>query len=102
MSDPSASQRVTIINEKGLHARASAKFAKLACTYVAKVEVSHDEVTASARSIMDLLMLTAHMGVEIEIVGKGEDAAEAVTALSSLVASGFGELDEDEPPAAKT
>ncbi len=95
MSPPPAVQSVTIINEKGLHARASAKFAKLACTYESKIKVSHENASANARSIMDLLMLTAHMGCEIEISGEGADAAKAVTALSSLVASGFGELSEE-------
>ncbi len=94
MSASGTTQRVTINNEKGLHARASAKLAKLAGTFEARLEVHHDGMSANACSIMDLLMLTAHLGCEIEINGVGVDADEAVTALSSLVASGFGELED--------
>lgn len=90
-----AAQRVTIVNEKGLHARASAKLAKLAGRYESTITVRHEAESASARSIMDLLMLVAHQGCEIELTAEGVDAAEAVTALGALVAEGFGELDED-------
>ena len=86
---------VTIVNKKGLHARASAKFAKLACTYDAKIEVSREGVAADARSIMDLLMLTAHIGSEIRIEGDGAEAEIAVDALVALVTSGFDENDDD-------
>ena len=55
----------------------------------------HDGQTASARSIMDLLLLAAHRGSEIELEADGPDAEAAVTALASLVAEGFGELAED-------
>ncbi|MEO1101059.1 MAG: HPr family phosphocarrier protein [Pseudomonadota bacterium] len=90
-----AAQRVVIVNQKGLHARASAKFAKLAAQYESKVSVSHEGVDAAANSIMDLLLLAAHRGCEIELHAEGPDAAQAVTALASLVADGFGELEED-------
>ena len=91
-ADTSATQRVTIVNRKGMHARASAKFAKLSSEYDAIIQVLHDGEIASSRSIMDLLMLVAAQGCEIEIRGTGQDAAKAVTALASLVADGFGEL----------
>ena len=90
---PTEIRHVTIVNQKGLHARASAKFARMASTYDATVEVSRDGVTADARSIMDLLMLTAHIGSEIKISGDGDDAREAVSALAALVSSGFDEED---------
>lgn len=90
---PDASARVTIVNRKGLHARASAKVAKLAAEYDAKVIVRHEGEMADARSIMDLLMLVAHMGCEIELTGSGPQANEAVEAITALVADGFGERD---------
>jgi len=88
-----SAQRVTIVNRKGLHARASNKFAKLAQSYDSEITVRHDEFEAKATEIMDLLMLVAHKGSEIEIEAVGDDAREAVTALASLVADGFGERD---------
>ncbi|MCI4645974.1 MAG: HPr family phosphocarrier protein [Hyphomonadaceae bacterium] len=90
--DP-ARQSVTIVNAKGLHARASAALSKLAGEFDARVTVHHRDVSADARSIMDLLMLVASKGCEIEITASGPQAVEAVTALASLVANGFGEGD---------
>lgn len=84
---------VRIINRKGLHARASAKLARLAGEYDAKVIIRHESEAADARSIMDLLMLVAHKGCEIEISGSGPEAAEAVEAIAALVSDGFGEND---------
>lgn len=92
-SPPDATARVTIVNRKGLHARASAKVAKLAAEYDAKVIVRHEGEAADARSIMDLLMLVAHTGCEIELTGNGPQAREAVDAITALVADGFGERD---------
>ncbi len=92
-SPPDATARVTIVNRKGLHARASAKVAKLASEYDAKVIVRHEGEAADARSIMDLLMLVAHTGCEIELAGSGPQASEAVEAIAALVADGFGERD---------
>lgn len=92
-SPPDATARVRIVNRKGLHARASAKVAKLASEYDAKVIVRHEGEAADARSIMDLLMLVAHTGCEIELAGNGPQASEAVEAIAALVADGFGERD---------
>lgn len=89
-----AVQRVTIVNRKGLHARASARFSQLAAKFDADVTVRHEGQSANARSIMDLLMLAAHMGCDVDLHAEGPEAAEAVTALASLVADGFGERGE--------
>jgi len=91
-----ARQSVTIVNRKGLHARASAKLSKLANEYESRVVVSHEGQEADARSIMDLLMLVAAQGCEVELAAKGPDAAEAVTAIASLIADGFGESGESD------
>ena len=84
---------VEIVNKRGLHARASAKFVKLAATFDAEVRVSRDGQTVDARSIMGLMMLAAAPGCCIDIVAEGAQAGEAVDALVELVAARF---DEDE------
>jgi len=88
-----AARTVEIVNKRGLHARASAKFVKLAATFDAEVRVSKDGQTVDARSIMGLMMLAAAPGCCIDIVAEGEQAGEAVDALAGLVAARF---DEDE------
>ncbi|MET4682134.1 HPr family phosphocarrier protein [Brevundimonas faecalis] len=90
MSDQ-AQATVNICNQRGLHARASAKFVKLASGYEAEIRVTRDGVTVDARSIMGLLMLGAGIGCNVDINAEGPDAAEAVEALSDLVARRFDE-----------
>ena len=82
---------VEIVNERGLHARASAKFVKLAGEFDAEVTVSRDGQTVDARSIMGLMMLAAGIGSTIEIAAEGAEAKAAVTALSDLVSARFDE-----------
>ncbi len=89
----SARATVDILNKKGLHARASAKFVKLAATFDAEVTVSKDGHTVDARSIMGLMMLAAGIGCCIDIEAQGLQAGDAVAALEALVANRF---DEDE------
>ena len=86
-----AARTVEIVNERGLHARASAKFAKLAAAFDAEVTVSRDGQTVDARSIMGLMMLAAGIGSEIEIAAQGAQAQAALEALSALVANRFDE-----------
>ena len=86
-----AARVLNIVNEKGLHARASAKFVKLASAYEAEVRVTRDGTTVDARSIMGLLMLGAGTGCDVTIEGEGPDAAEAVAALADLVNRKFDE-----------
>lgn len=86
-----AQKTVEIVNKRGLHARASAKFVRLAGTFDAEVMVSKDGHTVDARSIMGLMMLAAGPGCCIDIVAEGADAEEAVSALSDLVAARFEE-----------
>ena len=84
-------KRVQIVNQKGLHARASAKFAAMALTFDAEVTVTKDGVTVNGTSIMGLLMLGAPIGHSILISAKGPEAGKAVSSLESLVAGKFGE-----------
>ncbi len=86
-----AEATVEIINERGLHARASAKFVKLAGAFAAEVTVTRDDQTVDALSIMGLMMLAAGPGATIRITAEGEDADAAVAALSRLVATRFEE-----------
>lgn len=82
---------VEIVNERGLHARASAKFVRLAAGFDAEVKVSRDGSTVDARSIMGLMMLAAGPGSTIEITAEGAEAEQAVEALAELVANKFDE-----------
>ena len=86
-----AIRTVEICNERGLHARASAKFVKTAAGFEAEVTVSKDGHTVDARSIMGLMMLAAGPGAEIEIVAEGPDAEAVAKALEDLVSCRFDE-----------
>ena len=86
-----AARTVEIVNERGLHARASAKFVKLAGGFDAEVTVTRDGQTVDARSIMGLMMLAAGPGCHIEIAAEGAEAQDAVDALAELVAARFDE-----------
>ena len=85
------SRTVEIVNKRGLHARASAKFVKMASGFDAEVRVSKDGQTVDARSIMGLMMLAAGPGCCIDIEAEGEEAEAAVAALEELVAARFEE-----------
>jgi len=92
MTDP-ASRRVTIVNRRGLHARASARFVKCAEGFDCEVKVIKDGQSVGGTSIMGLMTLAAATGSTIELQADGRDAAAALDALSSLVETGFGEED---------
>ena len=85
------SRTVEIVNTRGLHARASAKFVKMASWFEAEVRVSKDGQTVDARSIMGLMMLAAGPGCCIVIEAEGAEAEAAVAALETLVAARFDE-----------
>lgn len=82
---------LNICNTRGLHARASAKFVKLASSFESEIHVTRDGVTVDARSIMGLLMLGAGIGCSIDVSAEGPDAEEAMEALNDLVARKFDE-----------
>lgn len=84
-------RRLKIVNEKGLHARASAKLVELVEDHEASAEVSKDGMAASGDSIMGLLMLAASKGTEIEVKTSGPDAERLALAIEALVADRFGE-----------
>ena len=82
---------LSIINEKGLHARASAKLVEVVEGFDASAEISKDGLTASGDSIMGLLMLAASKGTSIDVETSGPDAEALAQALEALVADRFGE-----------
>lgn len=90
-SATSARATANICNTRGLHARASAKFVKLASTFDAEVHVTRDGVTVNALSIMGLLMLGAGNGCTIDISAEGAEAESAVAGLVDLVDRKFDE-----------
>jgi phosphocarrier protein HPr len=82
---------LTIVNEKGLHARASAKLVELVEGFDAEAEVTKDGMTVTGDSIMGLLMLAASRGTTIEVTTSGVQAEELADAIEALVADRFGE-----------
>jgi phosphocarrier protein HPr len=84
-------RRVTVVNRRGLHARAAVKFVNMAEQFVAEIEVARDNMVVCGTSIMGLMMLAAPAGSELEIRARGREAKPALDALTALVASGFDE-----------
>ncbi len=85
------SRTLRIINEKGLHARASARFVEVVEAHDARAEVLKDGLSVSGDSIMGLLMLAASRGTTIEVQTSGTEAGKLADALEALVAARFGE-----------
>ena len=82
---------VTIVNRRGLHARAAAKFVKVAEQFVAQVDVRKDDIVVCGTSIMGLMVLAAGLGSQLEIRTSGREAQAALAALVALVERGFDE-----------
>ena len=80
-----------IVNERGLHARAAAKFTAIAEQFEAEITVSNGRESVNGRSIMGLLLLGAARGAEVTVYAEGTDASPAMLAIIELVADGFGE-----------
>jgi phosphocarrier protein HPr len=87
------SRHITIVNRRGLHARASARFVKCAEGFEATVHVVKDGQSVEGTSIMGLITLAAPPGSTIELTAEGPQAEAAMEALANLVESGFGEED---------
>ncbi|SRR5690606_22980582 len=90
-TEPVLERRLTILNKRGLHARASAKFVGTASRFKAQITASRDGVEVCATSIMGLMMLAAAKGEQIQVRASGEDAEAALDAIEALVADKFGE-----------
>ena len=91
MTTSTTCRALQIINEKGLHARASAKLVEVVEGFDADAEVSRDGMSASGDSIMGLLMLAAAKGSTIEVETRGPEADALADAIEALVADRFGE-----------
>ena len=87
----SVSREVPIINKRGLHARASAKFVQTVERFNAEVSVTRNGETVGGTSIMGLMMLAASPGTSVTVTATGREAAAVLDALATLVADRFGE-----------
>ena len=86
-----ASAKVTIRNRLGLHARPAMTFVDLASEFQSRVTVTRGDQTVDGKSIMQMLMLAATQGTELDVVAEGADADKAIAKLTELVESKFGE-----------
>ena len=94
MSGDGLSERtVEIVNRAGMHARPAAELVKLAGTFAADIRLEKDGMEVNGKSIMGVLMLAAEQGSALTIRARGDDAEEAVEALSALVGRGFDEVE---------
>lgn len=91
MAEAVLSREATIVNQRGLHARAAAKFVRTAATFVARVEVTRDDQTVAGTSILGLMLLGAGIGTMLTLRADGDDAAAALAALGDLIERGFDE-----------
>ena len=87
----SVTREIEVVNEKGLHARASARLVELVEGFEASAEVARNGETATGDSIMGLLMLAASRGTTVEVTTDGPDEAELMDAIEALFADRFGE-----------
>jgi phosphocarrier protein len=88
---PPLSRELLIVNKRGLHARASAKFVQTVDTFDADITVSREGTTVGGTSIMGLMMLAASPGCTVVVTASGRQAQEALDALDKLIADKFGE-----------
>jgi phosphocarrier protein len=89
--DGALSRDIAIVNKKGLHARATAKFVQCVERFACEIHVTRCGETVGGESIMGILTLGAGIGSTITVHAKGEDAAQALDAIAALVANRFGE-----------
>ncbi len=91
MTDRPLSVEMEIVNRRGLHARAAAKFVQTASRFEADIKVSKDGTTVSGTSIMGLMMLAAAIGTTIQVAAAGPDAEPALDAITALISDRFHE-----------
>lgn len=91
---PTIERELKIINKYGLHARPAMQLVEIANGFGSKIELSTSSLTIDAKSIMSVMRLGAGQGTVLRVVADGDDAQEAVDALTELVNDGFGELEE--------
>lgn len=86
-------KKLLIQNKLGLHARAATQLAKLANQYDAEITIKQQDKTASANSVLGLMMLESHQGKEITVISEGADAKAAMHAIEQLVVARFNEVE---------
>ncbi len=84
-------KKITLINKLGLHARASAKLVSLTSCYGSKIQIALHDKIINAKNIMELMLLAASNGTELQFMLEGEDEAEALQAIETLILERFGE-----------
>ncbi len=90
-ADGAIARDFLIVNQRGLHARASAKFVQLADSFRATISVERDGIKVGGTSIMGLMMLAASPGCSIRVTASGPEAKQAIAAIEQLIATRFGE-----------
>ncbi|MDQ2632578.1 MAG: HPr family phosphocarrier protein [Pseudomonadota bacterium] len=90
-TDGAIARDLPIVNQRGLHARASAKFVQLADSFRATISVEKDGIKVGGTSIMGLMMLAASPGCSIRVTASGPEAEAAIEAIEQLIATRFGE-----------
>ncbi len=94
MNEPLSIEReVQIVNRAGMHARPAAEFVKVAGRFASEITVEKDGLEVNGKSIMGVLMLAAEHGSRLRLSARGDDAQDALEALSDLVGRGFEELE---------
>ncbi|XAM00480.1 HPr family phosphocarrier protein [Phycisphaeraceae bacterium D3-23] len=83
--------KVTILNKLGLHARPAMSLVDHASQFSSKIQITKGDQTVDGKSIMQIMMLAATQGTELEITAEGDDAEKAITTLEKLVKNKFGE-----------
>ena len=91
VADGALARSMPIVNKKGLHARATAKFVHCVEAFTSEITVSRCGETVNGTSIMGILTLGAGIGTSITVTAKGDDATQALDAIGALVANRFGE-----------
>ena len=84
-------ETITIINKRGLHARAAAKFATTAAQFSARIQARTNGSWVEAKSVMSLMLLAATQGTDLEVSTEGEDESSAMAAIKSLIQDRFEE-----------
>jgi phosphocarrier protein len=84
-------QDIEIVNKLGLHARASAKLTQTAARFASEVWIARNGRRVNAKSIMGVMMLAAAKGAKVTLEAEGADEAEAMQAMTALIADKFGE-----------
>jgi phosphocarrier protein NPr len=88
---PSLEKTLVIVNKLGLHARAATQLVQLTNKFDARITLYQGDKQASADSVLGLIMLESHLGKEVKVVSEGKDAAAALDAVETLIATRFNE-----------